>query len=191
MHTTRQTLLKRVRDVQDHEAWQEFVAIYAPLLYRYARARSLDHNEAEDIAQQTMVDVARKMPDFEYDPRRGRFKGWLKTIVNNNIISALRKQRPRLAESSEFQREQLREKSVDEIWEQQWRREHLAYAMALVQKEVKRETFEAFRLVVIEGRPVSEVAKRLGLSANQVYVAKHRITHRIKTKVSVLTDDGL
>ena len=191
MQTTRHTLLKRVRDIQDAEAWQEFVTIYTPLLYRYARARGLDHDEAEDIAQQTMVDVARKMPEFEYDPRRGRFKGWLKTIVNNNITSALRKQRPRQADTAEFHREQSREKSVDDIWEDKWRQEHLAYALTLVEKEVKHETFEAFRLAVIDGRPPSEIAKRLGMSANQVYVAKHRVTHRVKAKVAALTEDGL
>jgi RNA polymerase sigma factor (sigma-70 family) len=188
LQTTRHTLLRRVRDVQDADAWEEFVGLYTPLLYRYARARGLDHDQAEEIAQQCMCDVARKMPEFEYDPRRGRFKGWLKTIANNNITSALRKHRPRLADSVELQREQIREKSVEEIWEQQWQQEHFTYALDLVRQDVKHETFEAFRLLVIEELPVLETAERLGLTTNQVYVAKHRVIHRIKAKIAELTE---
>ena len=88
---TRETLLLRLRDQGDQVAWEEFVEIYTPLLYNYCKKRELAHADASDIVQDVMRSVSLAMENFEYDPKKGKFKGWLFTAVRNAISSHFRK----------------------------------------------------------------------------------------------------
>src|SRR3954469_17905012 len=74
---TRASLIARLSDVDDIEAWQEFVQIYLPLLYRLARRKGLQHADAEETAQEVLVAVSRAVHRWELDPERGRFRNWL------------------------------------------------------------------------------------------------------------------
>lgn len=180
MDTTRASLLIRVRNPADSQAWEEFVALYRPLLVRYARARGLDANDAEDVAQHCLAAIAQKISAFRYDRQRGRFRSWLRRIVNNHVSNLLRRHRERLAETHDFERPQQREESPDEAWEKIWLEEHLKYCMKQVRTQLTPHTFEAFHRVAIEGWPVEKVCAALGMSANQVYLAKSRVTRRLR-----------
>src|ERR1700730_2177248 len=82
---TRLSLLIRLRDLQDHEAWAQFVGVYAPLIYGYVRKRGLQDADAADLTQACLRQVAAHVGSLEYDPRRGSFRGWLFTIVRNKL----------------------------------------------------------------------------------------------------------
>src|ERR1700739_4499560 len=83
--TTRPSLLVRIRDAADHQAWSQFVEIYGPLVYGFARRLGLQDADAADITQEVLRAVAGAARKLVYDPRRGSFRGWLRTVVRNKV----------------------------------------------------------------------------------------------------------
>src|SRR5687768_902150 len=88
---TRQSLLSRLKDWDDHESWRTFFNTYWRLIYAVAVKSGLTTTEAEDVVQETLLVVAKEMPDFEYDPARGSFKGWLLEISRRRIANQVRR----------------------------------------------------------------------------------------------------
>src|SRR5579871_3726775 len=82
---TRPSLLFRLRDPRDDQAWGQFVEVYAPLVYDFARRRGLQDADAADLTQNCLRQVAAHVGSLEYDPRRGTFRAWLFTIVRNKV----------------------------------------------------------------------------------------------------------
>lgn len=189
METTRASLLLRLRDRRDQSAWAEFDQIYRPMLYRFAVARGLGHAQAEDVVQQCMASINDHIDGFEYDPKKGRFKGWLRTMVNNRIRNLLRDRKEFFAESGVFRDRAAGGPSPDELFDQIWMDEHLKHALRLVRDEVEEKTFQTFYLYVIEERPVEDICKALDVNANQVHKAKYRLTKRLAERMAELTGE--
>ncbi len=78
MHTTSVSLLQRLRQPAESEAWQRFVGLYTPLLFAWVRRLGLDENDAADIVQDIFVVLLRKLPEFRYDQNQS-FRAWLHT----------------------------------------------------------------------------------------------------------------
>jgi len=186
LETTRPSLLQRVKNPRDNESWREFYQLYQPLLYRYARARGLNRENADEVTQQCLTILSEKMPEFEYSKEKGGFKHWLRRITNNKINDFFKKRRLPLAQSADFRRPQETELSPDELWERQWQKKHLQYCLKLIRPEVATTTFQAFEYHVLCGWSVDRVSKTLGLSTDQVYTAKSRITRRLRAKMREL-----
>src|SRR5271167_1262857 len=92
---TRPSLLMRLRDPADAESWRTFIAVYGPLILRYARQRGLQDADAADVAQDVLAQVARSMREFTYEPDRGRFRDWLGTVVRHRIGRFLKREATR------------------------------------------------------------------------------------------------
>lgn len=190
MDTTRASLLLRIRDRRNADAWREFDAIYRPLLSKYARLRGLDEAECDDIVQHCMAAVHAHIDSFDYDPSRGRFKGWLRTLVNNRVRNLFRDRREQLAQSKDFRRVQEREETPDEAFEKIWLEEHLRHCLHSVCAEVEEATFIAYRRLVLEGWPVARVCDEMQMTQNQVYKIKWRVTQKLDEKMrAILGDD--
>ncbi|HVP11127.1 MAG TPA: sigma-70 family RNA polymerase sigma factor [Phycisphaerae bacterium] len=184
METTRPSLLIRVRNRQDQAAWYEFDSIYRPMLLRFGLARGLNANEAEEVAQQCLAAMTQYIEGFDYDPAKGRFKGWLRTMVHNRIRNLLRDHREGQADSQDFKRSQDREQSPDELFDKVWRQEHLKHCLRLIQKEVEESTFKVFVACVIEEQPVEKICGAFGMTANQVHAIKSRMLKRIRQRMA-------
>jgi RNA polymerase sigma-70 factor (ECF subfamily) len=180
--------LLRIRDRSDTEAWRTFDALYRPMLERFARARGLSADDAEDIAQQCLTAVADKITEFSYELAKGRFKSWLRTLVNNRVRNLLRDRHEEQARPADFQSVQQRETAPDAAFDQIWMEEHLWHCLRELRAEVDETTYLAFQHYVIEQWPVERVATTLGLSSNNVYTIKWRLTERIAAKMSELLD---
>lgn len=177
---TRASLLQRVRDPSDNKAWREFFAIYRPLIYRYARLRGLDREDADETAQRCMAKLVDKMPTFEYSRDKGGFKYWLRRVTNNLINDAHRRRRVLQAESADFKRPQQREPTMDELWDREWERKHLQHFLSQLKGRIAPSTYQAFECYVLKEWPVERVMEELDLSADQVYAAKSRVTKKLR-----------
>lgn len=187
MDTTRISLLLRIRDRNDSAAWSQFDAIYRPMLRRFVRAAGLDRAATDDVVQDCMVAIHRHIDTFEYDPGRGRFKGWLRTLVRNRVTDYFRARRARqqtheLLDATPGEREPL----PDEGFERVWRQEHVRYCLEAISAEVEPETMAAFRAVAIEQQPVEAVCHQLGMTPGQVHGIKWRVTGKLRERMRAL-----
>lgn len=187
---TRATLLARLRDGGDADAWREFIRLYGPVVYGFARNRGLQDADAADLMQEVLRSVARNAEKMEYDPARGTFRGWLYTVTRNKIYNFLngQKNRPRGAgDSAALERlESLPDPSADDPdaeWELEYQRRLAAKAMDRVKGEFQKTTWEAFWRTAVEGRPAQEVGRELKMSNGAVYVAKSRVLARLRDEV--------
>ena len=185
---TRDSLLVRIQDAADHQAWIEFVAIYRPLVYRLARRRGMQDADAQDVAQKVLIAVAGKMRDWETDCGRGRFRSWLSRVARNATIDAFRRLRPDAAAGGTSVLERLgqqptqSEGSEDEL-EREYRREVFRWAARQIHCEFEQVTWLSFWMTTVEAKPIGDVAAQLGKTVGAVYTARSRVMSRLKDKV--------
>ena len=190
MDTTRGSLLQKIRDRGNSVAWREFDAIYRPMILRLGRARGLDAATAEDVVQHCMLAIHRHIDGFDYDPRKGHFKGWLRTLVDNRVRNLLRDRHDQLADTKDFKRPQESEASPEEVFERLWHQEHLDYCLGQIRAEVQESTFKAFELHVLEEWPVEKVSAALGMTNDQVYRIKWRVLQKLRAKMRELLEEA-
>jgi len=178
--------LRRVKDYADRTAWSEFHKLYAPLIYRYVRARGLPRDAAEEVRDQCLEIVTRKIPDFSYSKSKGGFKNWLCTVANSKLVDYLRKRREKHADSQAVQALRAPDPSPDELWERHWHQEHLKYCVASVRGSVSPADYRVFQMLVLDGKSVSEVGTLTNLTANQVYKAKARVLGLVRARLAEL-----
>ena len=187
--TTRSSLIVRLRDPRDELAWFDFIEIYRPLIYDFARQRGVQDADALDLAQDVFRAVARAIERYDPDPALGTFRGWLFRITNNLIINLLAAQRrhPRGTGDTGLQRllEEQPEATEDEsaLFETEYRRRLLAWAAERVRGCFSNVAWQAFWLTGVEGRPAKEAAQSLGMSIGTVYQYKSRIVTRIRREI--------
>lgn len=182
---TRPSLLVRIRDAADEPAWRLFVEVYAPLIHGYLRKRGLQDADAADITQEVLRRVAGGIRRFEYDPRRGAFRGWLFTVVRNQWRSFLERKHE-LGSGDSATMQLLHELPANEDepgWDGEYRRRLFRWAAGKVQADVNAATWQAFWLTSMEGKSGQEVALLLKLSVTAVYVARSRVLARLRDLV--------
>ena len=186
---TRPSLLLRLRDARDQQAWGEFLEIYQPLILRVVRRRGLQESDACEVTQEVLLSVAKAIGKWETDPARGSFRGWLATITRNLVVNFLIRQgrHPRGTGDSDFAR-WLDELPADDCGESRYfdlehRRQIFLWAASEVETEFRSETWRAFWETSVAGREVVDVGHELKMSAGAVYVARSRVMKRLREKV--------
>lgn len=194
---TRRSLLSRLKDWDDQESWQDFFNTYWKLIYATAIKAGLTDAEAQDVVQEAVVTVAKKMKDFKYDPALGSFKGWLLHTTRWKIADQLRKRQragqPHERRPDETARTDTVERipdpagfDLDAVWEQEWEKNLVDAALQRVKQKVSPKQYQIFDLHVMKNWPVQKVAQTLGVNSAQVYLAKHRITSLLKKEIKHL-----
>jgi RNA polymerase sigma factor (sigma-70 family) len=172
---TRRSLLHRLRNLDDRAGWQEFFETYWRLIHAVAKRSGLDEFEAEEVVQETVISVARKIPEFRYDPSIGSFRGWLLTIARWRIADQFRKRNTEESATSD-QIADLATANFESIWAEEWERHLLSGALAILKRKVSSEQFQLFECYVIKGWSPQKVAEALGVRINSVYLAKNRLS---------------
>ena len=184
MNTTRSSLLDRVRDFDNTSSWVEFDRLYRPLLMHYARGRGLGATDAEEVAQQCLEVIVRRISGFR---KRSSFRSWLRRIVANKVKKHFRERKKWSTTGADALADAVgTEEAPDAAWDRQWELAHLAYCMDDLRSEFAEHTVRAFQLYAIQEMPVAEIASLLSVTPNQIYVAKSRVTRRIKERFSEL-----
>jgi RNA polymerase sigma-70 factor (ECF subfamily) len=191
---TSASLLGRLRRAPDDPAaWDEFVKCYGRKIYQWCHRWGLQHADAEDVTQNVLLEIARKMRTFTYDPARS-FRGWLRVVTHAAWCDLLESRKNRPAGSGDSQVQELLEtvEARDQLLErlqEQYDQELLAEAEARVRLRVEAPTWEAFRLLAIEGRSGAEAAEQLGMSVGTVFKCKSRVQKMLRDEVAKLDRD--
>lgn len=186
--STRISLLLRIRNPGDRIAWSQFVELYAPLIHRYGIRHGLQDADAADLAQETLRCVARSAGSFAYDPARGSFRGWLLTTTRNELRKLVARAARQPAGTGDSDVKSLLDQQPDdadeeERWRQEYRRTLFQWAARRIQPDFRTATWEAFWRTAVIGQDVEQVAKELGLTPGAVYVARSRVTARIRQEI--------
>ncbi len=185
---TRRSLLARIRDKRDGEAWSQFVAIYSPLVYRFVRRRGLQATDAADVTQEVFRAVAAGIRRFDYDRRQGSFRGWLITVARSKLHKFLRKRQTGMEGSGgtavlkRLEQHASRE-DEDAFVEEEYQRCLFHWAAEQVRGDFQESTWQGFWRTSVKGETTNEVADCLGMTVGAVYIARSRVLARLKEKI--------
>jgi len=199
---TRWSLLSRLKDWDDQDSWRQFFDAYWQLIYNTACKAGLTHTEAQEVVQEVIISVAKKMGDFKTDTAAGSFKSWLLNLTRWRITDQLRKrgrdQTVPHCSTPDATRTATIERvpdpacaPLDAEWSAEWERNLLHVAFERVKAQVKPEMFQIFDLLVIKHWSALKVARRLRVSLAQVYYAKYKLSSLAKREIKKLEKKGI
>lgn len=192
---TRETLIKRVRRQRDQKAWEEFVYYYRGYVYNIARRMGLTHHDAEEIVQTVMLKLWKTLPDFEYDDRKGRFRGWLCTVTGNEVKMLLRSRATKMNRLTDDEKVELQHylhrvqpEPNQAIADREW----INYVSTLAWKRITEEFSDNEKTAferLSKGDDVDVIAKDLQLAPSSVYVYKKRVSDRLRQEIVRLNNE--
>lgn len=189
--STRASLLLRLRDSQDRDAWAEFVGLYEQTIYRLLRQNGLQDADAREVLQELFLIVNRHIERFEYDRDKGTFRGWLRRVARNLVINWLKHKDRRVAPKGGSDMQSM----LDLIpadgpestqFDREFHRAVFHRAAEQVKAEFHSETWQAFWETGVLGISPADTAKKLGMSVGAVRVAKCRVLARLRVAVTEL-----
>ncbi len=205
---TRHSLLNRLKDWDDRTSWQEFFDAYWRLIYNVARQAGLTDAAAQDVVQETVLGVAKRIGEFETDPARGSFKAWLLQQTRWRIADQFRRRyqaaqtagRPRSTSPEPLSEatgtataERIPDPAgpeLDRAWDEEWAAHVRRTALEGLKRRVSTKQYQMFDLHVLQGLSVGETARSLGVSVASVYMAKHRLARLLRQERARLEREG-
>lgn len=192
---TQTSLLASIKTLDDRHAWERFVLLYRPVIYRIARRKGLQPADAEDLTQHVLTSIAGSIERWKKSNPSARFRYWLRRVVKNAIINAATRRRPEIPFSAITglkDYELLAEPAIDNEAEieidNEYRRQLFQRAAAVVKSDIEPTTWRAFEMTVIEDMPIKSAADELNKSIGSVYAARSRVMHRLKAVVETWED---
>jgi RNA polymerase sigma factor (sigma-70 family) len=193
---TRRSLVDRLANWDDRQRWQEFFDTYWKLIYSAACKSGLTDAEAQEVVQETIINVAKKIDKFRYDPTIGSFKGWLLQITRWRIADQFRKREPGQAKRARSPDDRLTATidrlpdsnavDLDALWEKDWQENLFAAAITRIKKKIDPKQFQIFDCYVRKDWSAQKVAEQLKVNIGQVYLARHRVSALLKKEIKVL-----
>jgi RNA polymerase sigma-70 factor, ECF subfamily len=182
------SLLERLHDRADAQAWQRLVSIYEPWLRGWLSRHALQPADVEDILQDVLVVLSAKLTELQHNSQRGAFRAWPRTILTHRVLHFLRGQRRHNAMLAPMPAASIEElPDPDSAASKQWDVEHDQHVVrrmrATIQPEFSATTWRVFEMLVLENRRAAEVAQHLGISTTSVYVAKARVLSRLRAEL--------
>ena len=174
---TRPSLLGRLRNVEDRVAWMDFYTTYRSPILGFARRAGMSHADAEDITQETILNVAQRMPGFVYDAQKGSFRGWLKTLVARRVVDYFRARNRRLPADLSFQDQTdvVVPPDLEKLWDKEWDRYRLELALKRLQKRINPFHYQVFYSHTVCNWSAEEVCRTFGVKAGTMHVIEHRV----------------
>ena len=193
---TRSSLIQRLKATINGKSWEEFFHTYWELIYNVARRAGLSEADAQDIVQETILKVHNSLDRFEYNRKRGTFKGWLRTVTRSRLNDFFKKQqrRPALNQPLEETADELQNledpegPEIEKIWDEEWNRNLIQAALSRTKKLSSPKQFQIFKCHYIDEWTVRETCRTLGVNAAQVYMAKQRVGKIFREAVETLQE---
>ena len=186
MTRTPVSLLDRLREPTDLDAWDRFVQLVTPLLFYWGRSIGLQEQDAADLAQDVLVTLYKKMPSFEYKPGKS-FRAWLRTVTLNHWRNHAQKRSPELL-ADMGDREDAGPDPARMLEEAEYRQHLVKRALRIMQADFEPTTWRACWEIVVGDREAGDIAKSLGITVGAVYAAKFRVLQRLRRDLAGLWD---
>lgn len=187
MTQTPASLLDRLRQPFDADAWARFVTLYTPLIHAWARRVGLQEPDAADLVQEVFVTLLRVLPTFTLDHRR-RFRAWLRTVTLNVWRNARKRAGNRLGRAALDPDALAGPSDLEAAWEEEYRRHLVARALQVMRADFQETTWKACWETTVAGRPAAAVADDLNLTVGAVYAARLRVLARLREELAGLLD---
>jgi RNA polymerase sigma-70 factor (ECF subfamily) len=194
------SLISRLRRWDNQESWQDFFNTYWRLIFGAAKKAGLRDDEAEEVVQETVIKVAKKMDGFTYDPKVDSFKGWLLWLTRKGISDQYRKRkraeggkglRPKIVPLTDALESKVEsfDNDLGTIWDQEWKENLFKTALARIREKVAPKQYQMFDYYALKQWPVEKVAQVMEVSVAWVYLAKHRVSGLLKREVAKLESE--
>lgn len=188
---TRPSLILRVRDPNDADAWNQFATLYRPVILRLARRKGIQAADAEDLAQQVLLSVAGAIERWQPDQQRARFRTWLQTIVRNAILNAIQRRSPDQAtggdsDAERFEINQNARTNDDEALRDEYRRELFQQAAQQIREEFAEETWDSFWQTAVVGIDIDVLASQTSRTRGSIYASRSRVMKRLREAIEAL-----
>jgi|SRR5208283_4511834 len=191
---TRSSLIFRLRKWDDAKSWEEFYGLYRKLVYGFARKSGLTHEEAEEVTNDVFVRVANTIQEFESNPEKGPFRGWLLNLTRWRVVDKFRA-RPKVHQGPHGAHGDDRTSTMervpddadyDGLWENEWRNNLIGAAMERLARRTQAKHFQIFDLHTRHNWPVMRLSRELGVNPASVYLITHRLTKQLRQEVTAI-----
>lgn len=187
MHSTPLSLLERLRQPADQDAWSRFVRLYTPLLWYWAKRAGLREPDAADLLQDVFTLLVEKLPHFRHDGANS-FRAWLRTVTLNKWRERGRRATLPVTGGDAALADLTVPDPLEEHWEADYRRHVVGQAVRLMRAEFQPTTWRACWEHVVGGKSAAAVAQELGLTPGAVRAAKFRVLTRLRQELHGLMD---
>lgn len=194
---TRRSIIDRLGDWEDRATWDRFYQTYWKVIHAFARQHGLRNDEAFDVVQETVLAIAHQAQKGQYDAAEGRFKSWLFQQTRWRITDHFRRRGREFSLEDEAPGETPGLERVPDgldreaVWETEWKANALAVAMERLRSEIAPRQYQIFELSVVKSWPVARVRETLGVSAAQIYLARHRVGALLKKEIERIEKQAL
>ena len=194
---TKQTLIMRAQNQDDQHAWNDFVSYYQPFIIVILNYTGIKKTDQDDICQDILLKLWKNLQKFSYDPERGKFRTWLKTIIRNSSIDFYRKKKRihdnevRSLDNSFDDLEasiELNEEELDKIIDLEWRTHVTKLAMERVEKSFTGNAMDVFKLALDEISTI-EIANQLGIAESSVHKLKKRVEEKLVMEIRRICEE--
>ena len=186
MHwVTTTQILDDLKFSDNEAAWKTFTDHFYPVIFGFAQKMGLSPADAEDVAQETIIQFLRLYRQDKFQREKGHLSHWMFGVARNVIRDFIKKKPKESAvqehtEQTSFWANVPDEKAILQTWQTQWQREILTRCLIRVRKEVDEKTFQAFEMYAIAQQPIKTVCEQLGMTPNAVYIAKNRVLSKMR-----------
>ena len=193
-YNTRHTLIAKIRNQHDDHSWEDFVYFYQRYIYVVIVKMGVAHQDAEDLVQRVLLALWEKLPSFEYEPNKCKFRTWMNQITRNTVIAYFRKQkrhRNDLERAASIHLNESNEHNEPEIYnmaEKEWKLHVSNLAWENIKDEFKGKAAQVF-MMFSEGKDIEVICEELDIKKNTAYVLKNRVQDKLYKEIRRLDDE--
>lgn len=189
-YLTRNTLLKRLKGLNDELAWDEFVFYYRDFIFSIINKLGVLDGDCDDLSQQVMLKIWSSIESFSYTQKPGSFRNWIYTITKNAVMNYFKHNKLVNKHHEQIEitdRHTVFKPEIDQLITDEWENYITGLAFENISKKVSEQTIEVF-LSSLRGEAVTETATRLGIEENSVYIYKNRVKKKLVAEIKNLRE---
>ena len=186
---TRQTLIAKIRNQHDEKSWEDFVNLYERYIFAVVLKMGVTYDECDDLVQKVLLKLWKKLPDFDYEPNKCKFRTWMNTIIRGLVIDSFRKSQRHQNDIKRASLQQINNNAdelhlpeIYEIAEEEWEIHIANLAWENIKGEFQGKTADCFMLLC-EGKSVTEVSESLDIKQNTVHVYRNRVQQKLHKEI--------